>query len=468
MTDDATVPPALQEFGSTGLKRSGGVISEEFLPQLQGIRGQRVFREMADNDPIVGGAMLALTEIITRLDWKVEPPENPTPEETDQARFVQECLDDMSESWDTTLGQALSFLIYGWSYHEIVYKVRGGRAAEPTHRSRYNDGRIGWRKFAVRGQDTLTRWVFDKKGGLRGMVQQDSTAGVNATIPIERALLFRVSEYKGNPEGRSMLRNAYRPWWYKKRIEEIEAIGIERDLAGLPLAYAPMEYFQQGADPALLNSVVDAVKNARRNEAEGLVFPSVFDEDGNRLLTFELVTSGGSRQIDTDKVIQRYNNGIATSMLQDFLTLGHEGVGSYSLGAAKITMWQLVVDSIAKSVAEVINQHAIPRLMRLNGWMPDRTPELKYGDVSRADLAVLSDFLQRMIDSGVIVPDPALETYLRDLAGVPAAEGAGRAFDDETRIAGPAAGPTSPATPSNEPAPAATPAPAPTEPQAGA
>ena len=51
-------------------------------------------------------------------------------------------------------------------------------------------------------------------------------------IPMEKCLLFRTQTHKNNPEGRSILRNAYRSWYFKKRIEEIEGVGIERDLAG--------------------------------------------------------------------------------------------------------------------------------------------------------------------------------------------------------------------------------------------
>ena len=32
-----------------------------------------------------------------------------------------------------------------------------------------------------------------------------------------------------------MLRNSYRSWYYKKRLEEFESVGVERDLAGLPM-----------------------------------------------------------------------------------------------------------------------------------------------------------------------------------------------------------------------------------------
>lgn len=414
------VVPVTQELGVTGLRRSGGQITEEFLPMLRGQLGRRVFAEMSENDPLIGGALLAMREVVARLDWKITPPENPTPAETAQAEFVQECLDDMSESWDVTLSEVLSNLVYGWSYHEVVYKQRGGQTNDPTMRSKFNDGRIGWRKFSIRSQETLLRWEFDNNGGIRGLWQVDPSGGRGAIfIPIERALLFRAAERKGSPEGRSMLRSAYRPWYYRKRFEEIEAIGVERDLAGMPMAYAPAEWFTDVEYASQLNLVRDLVTKARRNEIDGGMLPSMFDENNNQLLKFELLASPGSRQLDTNAIIQRYSTAIATSMLQDFLTLGHEGTGSFALGKAKISMWQLVVDSIAKSVTEVVNHHAIPRLLRLNGWIPDRIPTLGYGTVVEEDLSILGDFVMKMVEAGVITPDPQLESFMRDLAELP-------------------------------------------------
>ena len=86
------------------------------------------------------------------------------------------------------------------------------------------------------------------------------------------------------------------------------------------------------------------------------------------------------------------------------------------------------VDSIAKNIAEVINQYAIPRLLKLNGMNSTRPPYLSYGEVSHVDLAEISAFVANLATSGVLVPDPKLEEYLRDLAGLPPAEHDGQNF----------------------------------------
>lgn len=404
------------ELGSSGLRRSGGTITEEFLANLQGVKGFKVYREMRDNDPVIGAMLYAIDKVITRLEWHVEGDDERT------AQFVQECLDDMSDSWDATLQNILSMLVYGWSFHEVVYKIRGGLTNDPKTNSRFKDHRIGWRKWPVRAQETLQEWMIDDRGGIQGMVQIDPSGGGLHRIPIEKALLFRTTTNRNNPEGYSLLRNAYRPWFYKRRIEEIEAVGIERDLAGLPMAFVPPEYLMNTASPAqkaVLQAITDIVQNVKRNEQEGIVFPAAYDEQGNRIFDLQLLSASGGRQFDTGAVIQRYDQRIAMSLLSDFLLLGSDRVGSFALGTAKIDLWTLAVDSIAKTIAEVVNQYAIPRLLTLNAMRTDRLPYLTYGQVSSVELTEVADYVSKLVGVGAIMPDPSLEEHLRQLGDLP-------------------------------------------------
>ena len=424
--------PDLSEFGSTGLKHSGGTVFEEFLTNLRGTKGARVYREMSDNDPTIGSIIYAIEKVILRLDWRVEAFSDKSadgetsPKDQETAEFVNECLNDMSDSWDATLTQILSMLIYGYAFHEIVYKVRGGDSKDPQRRSKFSDNKIGWRKFAIRGQETLWQWMFDAEGGIQGLIQSDPSASINIkAIPIEKALLFRVKNDKNNPEGRSLLRNAYRSWYFKHRIEEIEAVGIERDLAGLPIAYIPPEYLSSTASAdqvSFRNSIEQIVQNVKRNEQEGIVMPLMYDESGHKMFDLSLLSTGGSRQFDTDKIINRYDQRIAMSVLSDFILLGHDRVGSYSLGTAKMDLWSMAVDAIANSIAEVINQYAIPRLLKLNGMDTARAPYLTYGEVSHIDLTEIADYVSKLANSGLLMSDPNLEDYLRELGGLPPAD----------------------------------------------
>ena len=313
----------MKEIGRIGQKRYGGTFHEEFLQKLRGKKGIETYREMAENDDTVGAILFAVEMLIRQASWNVEPGGD-TPKDREAAEFVEQCMYDMQDTWTDTISEILSFLTYGWSFHEVVYKRRRGNTKNQKTRSRYDDGLIGWRKLPIRAQETLYQWEYDKEDNLTAMTQLPPPDYGLITIPIEKAMLFRTKSRKGNPEGRSILRNAYRAWYFKRRIQEYEGIGIERDLAGLPVFTAPENTpIWEPDNPemaAMRASMEEMVKKVRVDELAGIVKPFGFE--------FELLSSGGTKQFDTNAIIQRYDTGIAMTVLADFIFLGHQQVGS--------------------------------------------------------------------------------------------------------------------------------------------
>lgn len=407
----------MSEYGRVGQNRWDGVFSEEFLPELVGLRGIKTYKEMANNDSTVGAILMATKMLIRNASWRVEPGGN-SRKDQEAAEFVESCMDDMSSTWTDTISEILSFLVYGWSFHEIVYKRRNGRSRNRSKSSKYSDGLIGWMKIPIRAQDTLYRWEYDDKDNLIGMTQQPPPDYELLTIPIQRAMLFRTESSKDNPEGRSILRNAYRDWYFKRRIQEIEAIGIERDLAGLPVIYGPegLELWDKN-DPEVKEiyaSLVSMVKNIRRNEYEGLVLPNGY--------TFELVSTGGTRQFDTNAIINRYDTKIAQTVLADFIMLGHEKVGSFALSSDKTALFSVAMGAFLDIICETFNSQGIPALIDINGSHFDGItdyPTLEHGDIEDRNITEMSTFIKDMVGTGVIVPDEDLEDYVREAAHLP-------------------------------------------------
>jgi len=412
------------ELGATGLRRTSGYISEEFLPQLKGRKAVQVYKEMSDNDPIVGALLFSVDRLLREIDWRVEPSSSDA-EAKKAAEFVEQCMEDMSSTWDDLVSEILTMLPFGWSWHEIVYKRRVSPwERDPKKRSKYTDGKIGWRKIPIRAQETLTRWVFDDTGGIRAMVQMAPPAYKQVVIPIEKSLLFRVSTAKGNPEGRSFLRNAYRPWYMKKRLEELEGIGAERDLAGLPMARVPADYLSapKGTDKEkMVQAFKTMVRSVRRNEQEGVIIPRMIDPDTKQdMFDFSLLGGGGTRQFDINGIIRRYEERILGTVLADFILVGHQSVGSYALHTDKTGLFRSGIQSIANAIADVFNRYAIPRLFEVNGWKLDELPQLIAGDIDPPDLTQLSQFMGQLASSGITwFPDPELEKFLRQAARLP-------------------------------------------------
>lgn len=414
------------EVGSAGLHQNGGIVADDFLRQLQGKQKYANFREMADNDPVVGGYLNGIEMIVRSVDWSVKPADENDERAVAEAEFVSGCLTDMSTTWDDTLASILTFLVYGFSYHEIVYKYRKGYTNDAKTQSKYNDGRIGWRKLPIRSQDTVQKWEFDTNGGIQGMWQLDPNAPEKGLVylPIDKCLLFRTTTKLNNPEGRSILRNAFVPWYYKRRIQEIEAIGIERDLAGMPVAYVPPQLLSNNAtseERSALDAIKQIVRNIKRDEQEGIVFPLAYDPD-TKLPAYDLklLSTGGRRQFDTNEIVTRYDQRIAMTVLADFMLLGHEGVGTQALSVSKIELFLTSLTAYLSQISETFNQYAIPRLMRLNGVNEELSPYLTYSPPKNIDLDGIAKYITALAQAGApLFPDQDLENYLRGLAGLP-------------------------------------------------
>ena len=416
------------EIGSSGLAQYNGEVKDEFLRSLQGANGYKTYREMADNDPVVGAVLHSIDMLVRSTEWFMEAndPDNATAIEA--AEFASTCMDDMSQSWAETLSGILTMLVYGFSFHEIIYKRRSGYQTD-GNTSNFTDGKIGWRKLAYRSQETCDGWAFDDAGGIEGMYQQDPNV-VNGKgrvfIPIEKALLFRTMTAKSNPRGRSILRNAFTTWYFKRRISEIEAIGIERDLAGMPVALVPPQLLSDHAtteEQAALNEIKKIVRNIKRDEQEGIVFPLAYDPDtGNLAYELKLLSTGGARQFDTDKIIARYDQRIAMTVLADFILLGHEKVGTQALSVSKIQLFSDSLNAWLNNIAAVFNSYALPRLMRLNGYSAEAFPSLRFNPARNVDIDVIGDYISKLSSAGApLFPDEGLEGHLREIAGLPSA-----------------------------------------------
>jgi hypothetical protein len=422
------------EIGSTGLRQFGGFIQEEFLQQLSWPLAGRVFREMGDNDATTSAMLLAIELLERQVSWRTTP--------ADDSRLAAEiadhcdsCRGDMLDTWPDTQSSIGTTRQFGFGLFEKVYKRRlGPKGGPPTDaqpfgqpKSKYDDGKIGWENLPIRAQDTIWRWDYQRTASNERLVgaNQRTLTHAAVSIPMAKLLHFRTSALKDNPLGRSMLRGAWRPWLQKRRIEDIEAVGIERDLVGLPVMWLPPEYLAPDAAEsykALANTLREAVKNVRRNEADGMMLPYDENEKGNNRFKFELLTTGGQRQFDTTKVIERLDHRILLNGLADFLLLGAQGVGSlgFSMGTTRVELFSASLDANLTMVGTEVTDNGYRELVELNGWPVELTPTLEHDTVQEVDITKLFDAIVKLSQAGVdVFPDPQLSDWLLDQLDAP-------------------------------------------------
>lgn len=415
------IPVPTGEIGTSGLRHYSGYMQEDFDPKLRGRRLMELFREMRDNTAILGSSFQAIELTIRRVEWCVEPASS-SDEDKARAQFVAECIHDMSFSWVETVLEHLTAVQYGFATCELVYKRRQGYQESGAATSRYNDGRIGWSKVPLRGQETVTRWDLDQNGGIRGFWQSAPPDFRERYIPITKALLFRTSRERNNPEGRSPLRSAYWDYFAAKRLTESMLIGAERDLAGFPVVRVPATLMSSSAsaeEKAVFEAYKTIARDTRRGDQEGLVLPSDRGEGGQAYhYDFQLLSSGGKREFNVAEMVRDRTRMMALVLLTDLLLMGHEKVGSYALAESKGGLFETSLDGYLQSVADPYNQHAIPRLLMLNGWPPAPAPILKHKPLTAENLAALADFLQKLVASKLLTPDAELEDDIRERANL--------------------------------------------------
>lgn len=428
--DDELRDP-FKERGTAGLKASGGYVIDDPLAALQGLKGIKVWREMSDSDPIVGSLLFIIKQQIRKIELQVEaaelPEGHPKAMLAEQAvEWVEGVLDDMETPITDVKAEASTMLEYGFAPMEVTFKWRHGYtpSEEGAATSKHDDGLLGVHKIALRAQDTIARWDMTSKGIVKGFWQQPHF-GPEVYIPIQKVALFRTTKVKDNPEGRSILRNAYRPWMLKKTFERIETIGVERDIAGLPVARLPMSLIKaaqegDGTAKAVYEAYRKLVTNIRRDEKEGAILPSDKDQQGNYLYDLTLLASPSRRATDVSGPITRYSQEIAQTVLVDFILLGHGARGTQALATTKVDIFLDSIQGYMDNIAATFTTQVLKPLWELNGFDPEIMPRITADNTKQVDPERLASLLSQLTSAGMpIFPDPQAEAWVRARVGLP-------------------------------------------------
>ena len=405
---------------------NGQIRADEFLPELRGKKAVRKYREMRDNDSTVGAVMYSVEQILRDVDLHVHAANDSDAAKVEK-EFVESILVDMDHTLDDHIAEALGYLSYGFGWFEVIYKRRvGPTERSPKKHSKFTDGRIGIRKIASRAPWTINKFDVDQKtGDVLGIEQSVGLMAGKNYIPTNKSLYYRTTSLNGDPSGRSILRNAYTSYEYLNNLQAIEAIAVERELAGIPVARIPAEYLSGDASAAqagFVGNLQQILRDVKFNEQGYIILPSDTypDKDGaptnQRLVDIELMASNGKRNIDINPIINRYQHDIARSVLSEFLLLGTSG-GSYALSKSKTDLFLRALESYIQAIVDVLNKQLVERLWQLNGLDYDLMPTIKAGDVAPHDLREIAAFLRNLNGANIDVSShPEVIKDLMDIA----------------------------------------------------
>lgn len=412
------------ERGKPGYRYTGNKITDELHRDLRGSKLLTSMREMRDNDPIVGSFMLTVESLISNNDVNVQAADDSDMAEVCR-NHVDECLHDMSMSLADVIQDALSMCWAGYAIQEKIYKIRAGSTTLPETNSKYSDGLYGIRALAPRVQDTVWEWEILSDGTVSAFIQKAPPENKPVRIPLSECVHYKTTGARAIPTGRSLLRNAYVSYWYVKRMREYEAIGVEKDMAGVPIATVPVEYLLDSADSSQQAFVAELRKNLermRRGEQEHIIFPAEVDDEGNPTgFKIYLMQSGGRRPVDSDTIIKRHESRIAISFLGESVLLGQQGnVGSWSLHSGQTSLMAMAMGGIQNMIASAWNTQLVPELCTLNNWPVELAPTVTFADLETDDMqSLLSALSSATGGQALIEADDAIEDYIRERTGLP-------------------------------------------------
>ncbi len=414
----------LIEIGDTGSLRNSGYTFEEFVPELRSRNGAEIFDEMRKNDATINGVLTLMNQIFYNVPWKYEN-KNTDNDSQYRADTIEQMLNDMEKTFTQTMNDALTFLPHGYSLLEIVWKQRLGLHPDRRFYSKHNyrDGLWAPRKIPLRSQKTIIKWAFDPTGTPIGAYQNIPSCGREVFIPIERLLHFRTTTECDLPEGISILRGCYESYETVKKIRRIEAISIERDLAGIPVVYAPASIMSKKTDEnkRQFENLASQIVNIRNNTQAGILLPSnIYEGTNHRQFQFDLVKAAGQKQIDTNTIIERYESNIVIQLLADFMYMGAKKAGgTYNLAEVKIKLFAKSLNYYLDVVQDVINDSLIRQIYIMNDWPLDKMVKIKHGNIDTVDFEVFAKSIMELVQCGALTPDQILEKEIRERGNIP-------------------------------------------------
>jgi len=385
--------PTLGEMGGSGTIFFQGLLTEEeYNADLKGAKSIAVYDKMRRSDGQVKAALLACELPLRSATWSIEPASEDA-KDVEVADFIEEnLLNGMTITWDSFLHHVLMMLAFGFSIFEKVFESV--------------DGQYQWRKFAPRLPKSLYSWKLDEEGGLAGITQyvQKGTTFQFVDILVEKLLVFTHDREGSNFQGISLLRAAYKHWYYKDNLYRIDGIAAERHGVGLPVMKYPPGITED--DKKRLDAIGESLHAHERNYVR---LPNDY--------TFEMVGMQGQvRNIIPS--IEHHDMQIARSILAQFLNLGDTSTGSFALSQDQSSFFLMSLKAMAKNICDTMNRYAIKQLVDYN-FEVDQYPKLAISNLETRQTKDLAQAVSQLITAGAITPNNDLEAALLDIFGLP-------------------------------------------------
>lgn len=357
----------------------------EHVPELREKRGLRTFYDMSRSDGAVRGALRIIKTPIQGAEWYIEPASESAIDQN-IAKFVENNLfDGLDTTWERFIEDCLRCIDYGFFSFE---KVLGWDTSQ---------GKIVIERFAPLHPLDIQGWNYDVFGKLQGVVMEPLNGQDFSKDPVEidyNRMLMMVFEMEGGDlRGTSILRTAFKHWYYKDTLYKIDAIQKERHGIGVPVIVMPLGFSEE--DKNLAN---DLGRNLRTNERAYITIPNNWEIYFAKL---------EGQPVDPIPSIEHHDKKIYEAILASFM-------GSDEVSTESMDTFYKSTRYIAKCIASTINRWVIRDLVDMNFLRKGGYPKLCVRRMGEwEDTRTMTFALRNLVGAKILTPDEPLENLIR-------------------------------------------------------
>lgn len=361
----------------------------ENIPELRDKQGIRKFYDMSRSDGAVRGALRVVKTPIQGADWYMEPASE-APIDKNIADFVQKTLmDDMESLWERFIEDCLRSIDYGYFVFEKAYYYD-----IKTNKIKVN--LVPIHPLDIQG------WSYDAQDNITG-IALEPIKGLDITqrieIPFQKLLIVVFEMEGGDLRGTSILRTAYKHFYYKDTLYKIDAIQKERHGIGVPIIKLPMGFTEK--DKNLAN---DLGRNLRTNERAYITIPWNWEVMFAKL---------EGQPVDPLPSIDHHDRKIYESILATF-------TGTKDVTQESLDTFYKSTRYVARVIAATINRYVIRELVDINFLRKNGYPKLCVRRMGEwEETRTMTFALRNLVGAQVLTPDLPLENLIRSSWGLP-------------------------------------------------
>ena len=432
-----------KNVGAMGTAVYGGYVqTPEDSSDLAGDRKFKTYGEILANTAIVAAGVRYFLNVLSKGNWTFTPSEADT-----DGRFAelaeQMLTEDPATPWHRIVRRAGMYRFHGFSVQEWTAR-------------RHEDGHFTLKDVSPRAQNSIERWDIDfETGEVRGIVQRTPQQQIDVYLPRGKVVYMVDDSLSDSPEGLGLFRHLVKPAKALRRLEQLEGIGFETDLRGIPVARGPFAALAaqvnagtitQADRIALEKPIQDFVENHIRTAKSGLLLDSAQYRDlsadarisSTPQWDIELLTGSSTSLPALNTAIQRLNTEMARILgVEQLLLGGGDSGGAYALSKDKTEAFFLIVNSTLEEIRQNICDDLLVPMWLLNGWDLDTMPEVGIEEVNFSDVQMITSALRDLAQAGAPLDpdDPAIDE-VRAILGLSPQPDRSSDLDEDAGIGG--------------------------------